>query len=147
MTISIKKVTPSQIKFLRLLHDSGPLTARELASGIEKSIQYIHEIICSLREGGIIEKTFEGIDMNTKGRLSWKYKLSVPIDSLSIKTRQTSQPSRRISDEEILYVAILRNAEMTGQELRTQFNSVYPNRSRGSIMNIITKARQKRWCR
>ena len=138
-----KTVTPAQIKFLRLLNDCGPMTVNEVADVLGKSRQYAYAVMRELWGTGIVEKTFEGIDASTQRNLSWKYKLSMPIDSIGIKTRQTS---RRIPDEEILYVAILRNSKMTGQDLKTQFNVVYPNRPRGSIVNIITNARRKKLC-
>ena len=141
---SSKAVTPAQVKFLRLLHEREPMTALELAGEMGLSIQYVHAIIRELREGGMIEKTLDGIDMMTsERRLAWKYKLAVSIDELNVKAHQTHL--RRISDEEILYAAILRNSGMTGRGLQDQFHAVYPNRTRGSIVNIVTKARQKKW--
>ena len=140
---SSKTVTPAQVKFLRLLHDRGPMTALELAGGMGKSIQYAHAIIRELRDGGMIEKTLEGIDMNSERRLAWKYKLSMSIESIAVRAHRT--PSHRIPDEEILYAAILRNSGMTGQDLLNQFMIVYPRRTRGSIVNIITRARQRKW--
>ena len=139
-----KIVTPAQIKFLRLLHERGPMTALELASGMGKSVQYAHQIIRELRDEEIITPTLEGTDIDTERRLAWKYKLAVPIDEIDVRAHRT--PSHRIPDEEILYAAILRNSGMTGWELQHQFHAVYPNRTRGSIVNIITRARQRGLC-
>ena len=144
--ISSKTVTPAQLKFLHLLHDRGPLSANELAGEMGKSRQYAHAIIREMREKGIIEKTLEGIDTSEERILSWRYKLAVSINSITISTRRT--PSSRIPDEEILYAAILRNSGMTGRELQDQFRSKYPHRSVGSLLgNIIPRARQRKWCR
>ena len=145
-----KKVTPAQIKFLQLLHEHGPMTAFELAGGVGKSIQYAHQVIRELREEEIIEKTLEGIDTSvTRKHLAWKYKLTVPIESISIRARIS--PPHKILDEEIRYAAILRNAPpecgMTGQDLQNQFRAMYPHRSGGTLrLRIIPKARQKKWC-
>ena len=141
---SSKAVTPAQVKFLHLLYERGPMTVKEISSVLEKSIQYVNQTILELREKEIIEKTFEGIDPSTP-ILSWKYKLSVPLDSVAIRTRHIPH---RISDEEVLYAAILRNGKMTGRELRAQFRAVYPHRSEKSILvNIIPRARRYGWCR
>ena len=141
---SSKAVTPAQVKFLRLLHECGPMTVKEMAGEMGKSVQYVNQTVLELREKGIIEKTFEGIDPSTP-ILSWKYKLSVPIESVPIRTRHIPH---RISDEEVLYAAILRNGKMTGRELRAQFRAVYPHRSEKSILvNIIPRARRYGWCR
>ena len=147
--ISSKTVTPAQIKFLHLLHERGPLTANELAGDMGKSVQYAHQIIRELRERGIIEKTYEGIDM-TERHLSWKYKLSIPIDEIDVRARLS--PPHKIPEEEVLYVAILRNAPpecgMTGQNLVNQFKTVFPHRAEGSLRSrIIPRARREGWCR
>ena len=141
---SSKAVTPAQVKFLRLLHECGLLTVKEMASALGKSVQYVNQTVLELREKKIIEKTFEGIDPSVP-ILSWKYKLSVPLDSVAIRTRHIP---RRISDEEVRYAAILRNEGMTGRELRAQFRVLYPHRSEKSILvNIIPRARRYGWCR
>ena len=143
-----KAVTPAQVKFLRLLHERGPMTVKEMAGEMGKSIQYVNQTVLELREKGIIEKTFEGIDPSTP-ILSWKYKMSVPLDSVVIRTRHIPH---RISDEEVRYAAILRNAppecRMTGRELQDQFRSKYPHRSKKSLLvNVIPRARRYGWCR
>ena len=139
-----KAVTPAQVKFLHLLHERGPMTVKEMASTLEKSVQYVNQTILELREKGIIEKTFEGIDPSVP-ILSWKYKLSVPPDSVAIRTRHIPH---RISDEEVRYAAKLRNEGLTGRELQDQFRSKYPHRSKKSILvNIIPRARRYGWCR
>ena len=145
---SSKAVTPSQIKFLRLLHDHGPMSVNELTDEMGISKQYVYETMRALCEAGIIEKTYDGVD-TTMTNLSWNYKLSVPLDSINIKQRRIPH---KIPDEEILYAAILRNAPpecgMTGRELRAQFRTVYPHRSEKTILaSIIPNARHRKWCR
>ena len=143
---SSKAVTPSQIKFLRALHDRGPMTAKELASMVGKDLKYTHSVVYTLRESGLIERTLEGVDPRTKGRVSWRYKLVVPLESVEIKLRSDS--SRKVPDEEIRYVAILRNGGLTGHELEDQFQKVYPHRPETTIRStIIPRAKRKRWCR
>ena len=144
--MTTKQVTQGQIKFLRALHDHGPMTAKELADVVGKDVKYTHSVVYALRTSGVIERTLEGVYPHAKGRMSWKYKLVVPLESIEIKPR--SDPSRRIPDEEIRYVAILRNCGLTGHELQDQFRTLYPHRSRRTILScIIPKARQKGWCR
>ena len=141
---SSKAVTPSQIKFLRMLHDHGPMSVNELTDEMGKSKQYVYETMRALCEAGIIEKTYDGVDTTTTN-LSWNYKLSVPLDSINIKQRRIPY---KIPDEEILYAAILRNGGMTGRELRAQFRTVFPHRSEKTILaSIIPNARHRKWCR
>jgi hypothetical protein len=52
-----------------------------------------------------------------------------------------------VSDGEIFYAAILRNGNMTGQQLTTQFIKVFPERGTSGIKNIILRARSQRLCR
>ena len=53
---------------------------------------------------------------------------------------------RSVSDSEILYAAILRNGNMTGQQLTTQFRKVFPERGIYGIKNIVHKARVQKLC-
>ena len=148
MIETTKQVTQGQIKFLRALHEHGPMTAKELASVVKKDRKYTHSVVYALRESGVIERTLEGVDIDPhkRGRLSWRYKIAVPLESIEIKPK--GNPSRRIPDEELMYAAILRNGGLTGHELQDQFRILYPHRSRKTIMtNILPKARQKGWCR
>lgn len=52
-----------------------------------------------------------------------------------------------VPDIEILYAAILRNGNMTGQQLTTQFNKVFPDRNVYGVKNIVLKARVQGLCR
>jgi len=52
-----------------------------------------------------------------------------------------------VSDAEILYAAILRNGNMTGQQLIAQFRKVFPEREKYGIKNIVHKARDQKLCR
>lgn len=54
---------------------------------------------------------------------------------------------RSVLDAEILYAAILRNGNMTGQQLTTQFLKVFPERGEYGIKNIVQKARVQGLCR
>jgi|LGVF01.1.fsa_nt_gb hypothetical protein len=54
---------------------------------------------------------------------------------------------KSVSNAEILYAAILRNGNMTGQQLTTQFIKVFPERGIYGIKNIISKARAQGLCR
>ena len=144
----IKQVTQGQIKFLRALYEHGPMTAKELASVVKKDRKYTHSVVYALRTLGVIERTLEGVDIDPhkRGRLSWRYKLVVPLESIEIKPK--GDLSRRVPDEEILYVAILRNGGLTGHELEDQFQKVYPNRPKATIRStIIPRAKRYGWCR
>ena len=146
MIETTKQVTQGQIKFLRALHEHCPMTTKELASVVKKDLKYTHSVVYALRESGLIERTLEGVYPHTKGRMSWKYKLVVPLESIEIKPK--GNPSRRIPDEQILYAAILRNGGLTGHELEDQFQKVYPDRPRSTIhSSVIPKAKRYGWCR
>ena len=53
---------------------------------------------------------------------------------------------KSVSGAEILYAAILRNGNMTGQQLTTQFRKVFPERGKYGIKNIVHKARAQKLC-
>ena len=144
--MTLKQATRGQRKFIRALHDHGPMTAKELASAVESKYKYTLFVVHALHEAGLIEKTLEGLDPSRDKRLAWRYKLAVPLESIEIKPQLN--PSRRIPDEEVRYVAILRNGGMTGHELEDQFQKVYPDRPRSTIRSsVIPKAKRKGWCR
>ncbi len=56
-------------------------------------------------------------------------------------------PGTTITAAEILYVAILRNAGLTGQRLQAQHRKIFPDRSPAGIQNIVITARRRKLCR
>jgi len=95
--------------------------------------------IKKLRDAGLIRTRREGIRVY--------HELSAPYSDLlsNLNIKAARQP---ITEQEIQYVAKLRNAGLTGLNLVERFHLKYPNHSAETVRkNILSKARARRLCR
>lgn len=137
------KITCRQNEYLQKLV-SGPKTTRELSSALGLKMSSVEKMIRILRKSGLIcsskLKGCHGIAY--KHELSSTYHKHVSIGVVLVNSTNRS----KIPDEEVLYAAELRRANLVGQRLITQYNKRYPNRPPGGIKNIVEKARRRKLC-
>lgn len=135
------RITQRQDEYLKELAD-GPKTTHDIVQTIMVTMGTAGKVLKKLREDGLVESTpFNGVSGNV-----YTHRLITPYHELNLLITK-SLISLPISDEEILYVAILRNAGMTGQRLCAQNKKLFPTRTYNSIKNIVAKARTRRLCR
>lgn len=137
------KVTTTQNKYLLQL-ETGPMTTNDLMRALMVSMGAAARMIHNLKKKDLVES----MPLRTKGNVSI-HKLVTPYQELIkrgliITTKTKGKP---IAEGEILYAAILRNGMMTGQELTTQYNKVFPDRVKNGVSNVVDKARKEGLCR
>ena len=135
-------VTTTQNEYLLQLA-TGPKTTTDFMREFMVSMAAAAKILAVLREKGLLtSKRKKGTVGNVK-----IHTMIAPYDELNI-TIGTNSKGIRITGEEVLYAAILRNAGLTGQRLSTQFIEVFPSRNKHTIIkHIVIKARRKGLCR
>jgi len=135
------EVTTKQYEYLLQLAD-GPKTTRDLMLEMMVSMTSIGKIIAKLKEKNLVESVREP---ESRGN-TYTHRLITPHSELNLSISKNKKGTA-VTDAEILYAAILRNAGMTGQGLIKQFNIVFPNRAKSTIKkHIVTKARDARLC-
>ena len=135
-------VTPTQNEYLEHLA-TGPKTTRDFALELMVSGTSAAKILKKLRDAGLIRSTkLPGAQGNIRiHELTDLYHNTKIIIS-------TNRTGMGVSDEEIYYAAILRNAGLTGQQLTTQYNKIFPDRPpKGVLSTVLTKARKRKLCR
>jgi DNA gyrase/topoisomerase IV subunit A len=133
---SIIKVTKKQNEYLLQLAD-GPKTTRDLMLEMMVSMTSVGKIITNLKEKNLVESVRAP---ESRGN-TYTHRIIKPYSELNLAI-SNKKNGASVTDEEILYAAILRNAGMTGQRLTKQFNKVFPNRAEGTIIkHIVAKAR------
>ena len=131
------KFTPRQVEYLKKLAD-GPMTARDIADSMNRTLSSTNRVITKARRAGVIKST--KIDGNPN---EFVHELIVPLDE--IEPDETRVP---VSEEEIRYVAELRNAGLTGKQLVEKFQTRFPTRPESSVLSIVLiKARKRKLCR
>ena len=135
-------VTKKQNEYLLQLKD-GPKTTNDLMRSFMISMATASKMLKIIRDAGLIESPHaEGVQGNVR-----VHSLITPYDEMVGNGMIVSTTARSITDKEILYAAILRNAGLTGQRLHDQHQKVFPNRTAGGIKNIVITARKRRLCR
>ena len=131
-------ITAHQNEILQALAD-GQKTTKDLARSFMVSMDAITQVIKKLRDAGLIRTRREG--------MRFYHELTAPYpDLLANLTIKASPPP--VTEQEIQYVAKLRNAGLTGLALVERFHLKYPTRSSNTIRaNILSKARARRLCR
>lgn len=138
------RVTPKQNEYLLQLA-TGPKTTQDLMRSFMASMATASKMLKIIRDAGLIESPHaEGATGNVR-----IHSLISPYDQmikagLTVTTHNGRIP---ISEDEILYAAILRNAGLIGQQLHEQHRKVYPDRSAAGIKNIVMTARRRGLCR
>jgi hypothetical protein len=135
-------VTTTQNKYLLQLA-TGPKTTTDFMREFMVSIPAAAKMLAVIREKGLLtSKRKKGTVGNVK-----IHTLTAPYDELNIIIG-TNSKGAKITEEEILYAAILRNAGLTGQRLTTQFIKVFQNRNKHTVIkHIVIKARRAGLCR
>lgn len=134
-------ITPTQNEYLEHLA-TGPKTTRDFALELMVSGTSAAKILKKLRDAGLIRSwQKQGIGNIRIHELTDLYHNTKIIIS-------TNRTGMGVSDEEIYYAAILRNAGLTGQQLTTQYNKIFPDRPpKGVLSTVLTKARKRKLCR
>ncbi|MCD4761253.1 hypothetical protein K8R42_05135 [bacterium] len=137
------EVTSTQNKYLLLMQD-GPKTTRDFMLGLMTSRSSVGKTLKNLRgKELVVSSRLPNSRGNTmQHELATPYKNLIENGLIVVKTT----PAAAITDEEVMYAAILRNAGMTGQELVGQHRKVYPKRSYHSVSGIVDKARARKLC-
>lgn len=137
------KITKGQHEYMLMLKD-GPMTTLEIVRDRMVCKKSVLNMLSTLRGRGLVESKYEpGQHGNSKS-----HRLSIPYHRLSADGLEIGTVKKRmISDEEVLYVAILRNGGMLGSRLRAQYNTRYPTRSEASVKNVVAKAVKRGLCR
>jgi len=137
------RVTPKQNEYLLQLAD-GPKTTRDLMLSQMISINSVGNMIRKLRKAGLVQSSkLRGAQGNIhEHKLIQSYQDLVK-DNLEIVNKKNAG----VPHVEVLYVAILRNGCMTGQELINQHLKVFPDRAKYGVMNIVSKAKAQGLCR
>jgi len=138
-------ITPRQNEYLKELA-AGPRTTRDLV---------LHFMVTGTSAGRMLKK----LRANELIRSSQKqcmgnvhiHELTAPYPELNIVVTtggHGSSTRTQITDEEILYAAILRNDGLLGRRLTDQFRKVYPDRSHECVLKqIVSKAKDEGLCR
>jgi len=122
------EVTPTQNEYLKELA-TGPKTTRDLVLSLDKGL------VTSSRRAGA----------HGNARI---HELTAPYSELNLVVKNRHNQGIPVSEEEVLYVAKLRNDGLTGQRLTSQYQKEFPYRTHHTIIaNIVKKARKRRWCR
>lgn len=136
------RVTPKQNEYLLELA-TGPKTTQDLMREFMVSMATASKILKNIRDAGLIESPHaEGVQGNVR-----IHSLITPYDEMVENGMIVSPTARSITDTEILYAAILRNAGLTGQRLSEQYTKIFPSKTPGAIKNIVITARKRRLCR
>ncbi len=138
------QVTKKQNEYLLELA-TGPKTTRDLMLSQMVTMSSAARMIGYLREDGLVRSSkLRGTAGNVlEHKLIKSYKKLVKGGIEVVNRRNNTD----VTCDEILYVAILRNGLLTGQELIKQHLKVFPNRKPGGVSNIIDKAKAARLCR
>jgi len=125
------EVTPTQNEYLKELA-TGPKTTRDLVLSFMVSAKSIGKMMSLLRDKGLVTSSRRaGAHGNARIHELTGHNQGIPV-----------------SEEEVLYVAKLRNDGLTGQRLTSQYQKEFPYRTHHTIIaNIVKKARKRRWCR
>jgi len=138
------RITHTQNEYLLQLEKNGTMTTRDLMLDRMVTMDSAGKIIKKLKEAGLVESTRQ---YGGQGNILI-HRLKQPYSKLIVDVRVSKKlPAVPVPAEEILYVAILRNAGMVGQELSNQHLKVFPGRARLGISNIVEKARKEGLCR
>lgn len=138
------QITHTQNEYLLRLEKKGPMTTNDLMLDRMVTMDSAGKIIKKLKEAELVESTRQ---YGERGNILI-HRLKKPYSELMVDVRVSKRhPGVPVPEEEIIYVAILRNAGMTGQELSTQHHKVYPKRTKNGISHIIEKARGEGLCR
>jgi DNA-binding transcriptional regulator GbsR (MarR family) len=125
-----------------LLLAEKPRTTNELMREIMVSMTSVGKMIKKLKDKNLVESVRRP---ESRGN-TYTHRLIKPYSELNI-TIVHSKKGAPVTDAEILYTAILRNDGMTGRRLTEQFNKVFPNRTKGTIIkHIVPKARGAKLC-
>lgn len=145
------KITPRQDEYLRALGD-GQKNSKELAQLLVTTMPAVTKMMAKLRGKGLVRSEKTSVHGG-----AFQHELVAPYQELrrtriivngSGKVMAARNKAAPITEEEILYFAILRNNKMTGQSLCEQFHRLYPHRPNSTILNTIRKkARDKKLCR
>jgi len=138
------RVTPKQNALLKEL-SSGPKTRKDLAAALLTSTHSVAKLLKRLRDAELIHSSkLQGARRNVH-----VYELVVPYPEMNliVSTYKGGGIGRMVSDEEVLYAAILRNAGLTGQGIGEIYLKKYPERTQNGIKNIVLKARRQGLCR
>ena len=135
------QVTKKQNEYLLLL-DKEQRTTNELMREIMVSMTSVGKMIKKLKEKNLVESVRKP---ESRGN-TYTHRLIKPYSELNLVINNKGKGAP-VTDAEILYAAILRNEGMTGQRLTKQFNKVFPNRAKSTIIkHIVTIAREARLC-
>lgn len=135
------QVTEKQNKYLLQLA-GGPQTTRDLMLSQMVSIHSAGKMIAKLRKDGLVQSAKKrGAIGNIREHKLIKSYQELVKDGIEVVNRSYNA---EIPDAEILYVAILRNGLLTGQELVKQHLKIFPDRKPGGVRHIVSKARAMR---
>lgn len=141
MQSELIRVTTKQNAYLKFLAGGAKL-AKDFRIEFNVTTASANKILCKLRNDGLVrsERAY-----GTQGN-AYNYMLTAPYSELDIIIRDNATGAP-ITDAEVQYAAKLRNAGMTGQQLKDQHRKLYPHRSPRAIGNIVMTARTRGLCR
>jgi DNA-binding transcriptional regulator GbsR (MarR family) len=132
------KVTERQNEYMLAL-EAEPKTAKELMASLGVKKETVDKTVLKLMAAGLVTSKKE------ETRKTKTYGLVKPYSELQLEI--SGKMSVPVREEEIFYAAILRNAGMTGQELKHQHEKVFAERGgRKSVAHIVGKARGRGLC-
>jgi len=136
------QVTNKQNEYLLQLAD-GPKTTRDLMLSQMISLNSVGNMIRKLRKAGLVRSSKKrGVVGNIH-----EHKLIRSYQELKDDLEIGNTKNAGVPHVEVLYVAILRNGCMTGQELINQHLKVFPGRAKYGVTNIVSKAKAQGLCR
>jgi len=136
------EVTPTQNEYLKELA-TGPKTTRDLVLSFMVSAKSIGKMMSLLRDKGLVTSSRRA-GAHGNARI---HELTAPYSELNLVVKNRHK-NIGITEEEILYAAILRNEGMTGHQLTDQYRKEFPHRRHRTILSVVvTKARNRGLCR
>ena len=137
------QLTKTQNEYLLQLAD-GPKTTRDLMLSQMVTMDSAGKMIAKLRKAELVRSSkLRGTPGNIVGHELIRSYQDLIEDGIEIVNRKNVE----VPYAEVLYVAILRNGYMTGQELIRQHLKIFPDRAKYGVTNIVAKAKALRLCR
>ena len=137
------ELTKKQDEYLQII-DAGPMTIQDVTAIVRISEGNVSRRIGELRDMGLVKSVWKTVD---RRRVYYHTLIRSYSDLVERGFKVIDYPKNAITEEEIYYAAILTNGNMTGLRRFAQYQKVFPQRTRPSLRNTVTKAKRRHLCR
>jgi DNA-binding IscR family transcriptional regulator len=136
------EVTRGQYEYAAAL-SGGAMTTRDLNLEFGVTNSQVSRMMEKLRDAGVVRSSRKnGVHGNVR-----QHELIVDLETINIRDQRHVNEYHPITDEEIKYVAELREDSLVGQRLTSKFRERFPDRTHTTILNtMVPKARKRGLC-